>query len=29
MNILTDVQIAQASGLSEAEVQALRSETTH
>ncbi len=29
MNILTDAQIAQASGLSEAEVQALRSETTH
>jgi flagellar biosynthesis/type III secretory pathway protein FliH len=29
MNILTDTQIAQASGLSEAEVQALRSETTH
>jgi flagellar biosynthesis/type III secretory pathway protein FliH len=29
MNILTDAQIAQASGLSEAEVQALRSETAH
>jgi hypothetical protein len=29
MNILTDAQIAQTSGLSEAEVQALRSETTH
>ncbi|MDT8406391.1 MAG: hypothetical protein RQ715_03990 [Methylococcales bacterium] len=29
MNILSDVQIAQASGLSEAEVKALRSETKH
>lgn len=29
MNILTDAQIAQASGLTEAEVKALRTEARH
>jgi hypothetical protein len=29
MNILTDAQIAQASGLTEAEVKALRAEIKH
>ena len=29
MNLLTDTQIAQASGLTEAEVEALRSEAKH
>jgi hypothetical protein len=29
MNVLTDVQIAQASGLTEAEVETLRAEIKH